>query len=72
MNCGWHCDNCVFFVTIVIGVATIVVDCDNCDQHAKSILGFFYCFVRGGGWLLFCPNRRQCSPMFLKMTRFWV
>ena len=61
-----------FFVTIVIGVATILVDCDNCDQHAKSILGFFYCFVRGGGWLLFCPNRWQCSPMFLKMPSFWV
>ena len=31
-NCGWHCDNCVFFPTIVVGVVTIVVDCDNCEH----------------------------------------
>ena len=31
-NCGWSYDNCGFFATIVVAVATIVVDCDNCDN----------------------------------------
>ena len=31
-NCGCNCDNCDFLATILIGVATIVVDCNNCEH----------------------------------------
>ena len=31
-NCGWICDNCGLFAKVVVGVATIVVDCDNCEH----------------------------------------
>ena len=37
-KCGWNCNSYVFFATIVIGVATIVVDCDNCE-HRGHIRG---------------------------------
>ena len=30
-NCGWGYNNRIF-VTIVVGVATIVVDCNNCEH----------------------------------------
>ena len=26
------CDNCGFFATIVVGDATVAVDCDNCEH----------------------------------------
>ena len=32
------CDTCGFFATILVGVATIVVDCDNCDHIKVSVI----------------------------------
>ena len=58
-NCGWHCDNCGFlrqlwfFATIVVGVVTTVVDCDNCEHCDNSdhiippLLIFGYCHLTG-------------------------
>ena len=42
-NCGWSYNNW-FFATIVASVATIVVDCDNCD-HMRVWLNYRQVFL---------------------------
>ena len=57
-NCGWHCDKLWFFAIIVVGVATIVVDCDNCEHcdNCDHVKGRIELLIQPKTWIVTSYN----------------